>query len=68
MHSRKISAGLSLLLASGFLFLATQSGAQADSSPSGDEGTFNQWLEKKIDWRTSGFRFYWKDGFNYEAD
>ncbi len=68
MNAKTIAARWVVLLASFFLFLAIQSDAQADSSPSGDEWTFNQWLEKKIDWRASGFHFYWKDGFNYEAE
>jgi hypothetical protein len=50
MHAKTIAARWVVLLASIFLFLAIQSDAQADSSPSSDEWTFNQMLEKEIDW------------------
>ena len=67
MPLRTIFFGLVFFFVSAVASLAFQSEVVADYSPSGEEWTFNQWLEKKIDWRTSGFRFYWKDGFNYEA-
>jgi hypothetical protein len=51
MHSRKISAGLGVLLVSVFLLLAFQSNAQADSPSSGNERTLSEWLGKEIDWR-----------------
>jgi phosphate-selective porin OprO/OprP len=67
MYPRTIAARWVVLLASVFLFLTTQSDAQADSSPSGDEWTFNRWLEKGIDWRPFGLHTYWKEGFHIDG-
>lgn len=67
MHPRTMAARWVVLLASVFLFLAPQSDAQADSSPSGDGWTFNQWLEKEIDWRPFGLHTYWKEGFHIDS-
>jgi len=67
MHAKTIAARWVVLLASIFLFLAIRSDAQADSSPSSDEWTFNQMLEKEIDWRPSGLHTYWKEGFHIDS-
>jgi len=67
MHPRTISARLFVPLASIFLFLTIQSDVQADSSTSGDEWIFNQWLEKEIDGRPFGLHTYWKEGFHVDG-
>ena len=67
MYPRTIAARWVVLLTSVFLFLTTQSDAQADSSPYGDEWTFNRWLEKGIDWRPFGLHTYWKEGFHIDG-
>jgi phosphate-selective porin OprO/OprP len=68
MPLRTIFFRVSVFFVTVFLTLAFQSEVVADPPSSGDGQTINEWLEKKIDWRPFGLHFYWKDGFNYEAE